>query len=214
MKAGALVLAVLPLLALAGCARGCASRRPPIHLNPNMDRQPKYRPLAESAFFGTGSTSQIPPEGAIAQGELPEDESFSTGRSFFGGYIINSPLGTAPDVVARGRDRFAIYCVPCHGTAADGRGKLYQRSGVESKNLLDERIRAMPDGRIFEVATDGQGLMQGYRFPISTRDRWAIVAYVRELQRESSTRAQRERSESRSESRGGGAPRHSEEAAR
>jgi hypothetical protein len=175
-----------------------------------MDRQPKYRPLAESSFFASGSTSQIPPEGAIARGELREDEPFFTGRSFFGSYIINNPLGAGPDVVVRGRDRFAIFCVPCHGIAADGRGKLYERSGIESANLLDDRIRGLPDGRIFEIATDGQGLMQGYRYPISARDRWAIVAYVREFQGESSTRAQRERSESR----GGGAPRHSEEPVR
>lgn len=175
-----LLLAVLSLSLLTSCFRGCASRWAPIHLNPNMDQQPSYRPLAESGFFASGSTSQPPVSGTIARGELREDDSFYTGRGFFG--YTSNPLEVTEDVVARGRDRFEIYCTPCHGSAGDGHGKLYERTGVASADLADDRIRQMPDGRLFDVITHGQGLMQGYRFPVSARDRWAIVSYVRELQ--------------------------------
>jgi len=176
----AIALGCIALATLTSCFRGCASRRPPIHLNPNMDDQPRYDPLAASPFFASGSVSQAPVPGTIARGELREDDAFYSGRNFFG--YGSNPLDVTADVVERGRDRFEIYCTPCHGFAADGHGKLYERSGIESANLKDERIRQMPDGRIFQVITNGQGLMQGYKFPLSARDRWSIVAYVRELQ--------------------------------
>ena len=180
-KFTAVAIAALALTTLTSCLRGCNSRRPPIHLNPNMDDQPRYRPQAESRFFASGSTSQAPVSGTIARGELRDSDTFYSGRNFFG--YVSNPLESSEEVLARGKDRFLIYCTPCHGAAGDGRGKLYERSGIESANLLDERIRDMPDGRIFYVVTNGQGLMQGYRFPVSAHDRWAIVAYVRELQK-------------------------------
>jgi len=175
-----LALALVSLVLSTSCVRGCASRRPPIHLNPNMDSQPRYRPLAESGFFASGGTSQLPVPGTIARGELRESDTFYSGRNFFG-YVAN-PLDVTEEILARGKDRFEIFCTPCHGAAGDGRGALYRRSGVESANLFDERIVEMADGRLFEIATNGQGLMQGYRFPVSARDRWAIIAYVRALQ--------------------------------
>ena len=176
-----LAVAALALVSLTSCVRGCASRRPPIHLNPNMDDQPRYDPLAASPFFASGSASQKPVSGTIARGELRDDDVFYSGRNFFG--YASIPLDVTPELVARGRDRFAIYCTPCHGESGDGHGKLYERTGVEAANLHDERIRQMPDGQIFNVITNGQGLMRGYRFPVTARDRWAIVAYVRELQK-------------------------------
>ena len=179
-KYAAVAIAALALTTLTSCLRGCNSRRPPIHINPNMDAQPLYEPQAESRFFASGSTSQPPVPGTIARGEFRDSDTFYSGRNFFG--YVSNPLESTEDVVARGRDRFKIFCTPCHGAAGDGHGKLYERSGIESANLLDERIRDMADGRIFSVITNGQGLMQGYRFPVSARDRWAVVAYIRELQ--------------------------------
>ncbi|TDI45379.1 MAG: cytochrome c [Acidobacteria bacterium] len=155
----AIAVAALALTALTSCLRGCNSRQPPIHLNPNMDSQPFYEPQAESRFFASGSTSQAPVPGTIARGELRDDDTFYSGRNFFG-YVSNPQSNEG--VVARGKDRFNIYCTPCHGTAGDGQGKLYERSGIKSANLHDERIRDMADGRIFSVITNGQGLMQGY----------------------------------------------------
>ena len=168
-------------LPLSGCLRGCDSRRPPIHLNPNMDDQPKYEPLSESSFFYTGSTSQAPVPGTIARGELHENEALYTGRDAQGSWVEN-PLPVNDALVARGRERFQIYCVPCHGTSGDGRGMLYRRAQFQSADLLGDEVRQMPDGQLFDVITNGTGLMQGYAYPVPPRDRWAIVAYVRRLE--------------------------------
>jgi mono/diheme cytochrome c family protein len=178
---GAVLAGTILVLLVAAGGRGCPSREPPIHLNPNMDDQPKYRPQAPSLFFASGSTSQAPIGATIARGELREDSALFSGRSPFGSFVSN-PVSVDSALVARGRERFDIYCRPCHGDVGDGRGALYRHSKIEARNLHDARVKQMPDGQIFDVITNGVGLMQGYRFPIPVRDRWAIVAYVRQLQ--------------------------------
>lgn len=182
-SAGAAVAGAAILLLAAAGTRGSVSRLPPIHLNPNMDDQPKYRPQAESLFFYAGSTSLAPVEGTIARGELREDTALFTGKSDFGSFVSN-PLPVDAALLARGGERFGIYCRPCHGDLADGRGALYRRSKLETRDLHEDRIKQIPDGQIFNVITNGSGLMQGYSFPIPVGDRWAIVAYVRELQKQ------------------------------
>lgn len=178
---GVVLAGTILVLLVAAASRGWPSRQPPIHLNPNMDDQPKYRPQASSLFFASGSTSQAPIGATIARGELRDDSAFFSGRSAFGSFVSN-PLRVDSALVARGQERFDIYCRPCHGEAGDGRGALYRRSKIEARNLHDDRIKQMADGQIFDVVTNGVGLMQGYRFPIPVTDRWAIVSYVRELQ--------------------------------
>jgi len=180
-RVAAVAVGTLVVLVGAGVVRGLPFRRPPIHVNPNMDDQPKYRPQAVSRFFASGSTSQLPVQSTIARGELREDSVLFSGRSPFGSFVSN-PLPVDAALIARGRDRFGIYCRPCHGEFGNGRGTLYERSKLEARNLHEDRLKETPDGRIFDVITNGLGLMQGYRFPIPVRDRWAIVAYVRELQ--------------------------------
>jgi mono/diheme cytochrome c family protein len=82
-----------------------------------------------------------------------------------------------------------IYCQPCHDARGDGKGILFQRGNVPTATFHQEKILKYPDGQIFDVITNGTGLMSGYRWPIPPADRWAIVAYVRELQRERQARA-------------------------
>ncbi len=176
------LLALAVLLLLGGCVRGCPSRRPPIHPNPNMDRQPKYRPQAASAFFYDGAAMQKPVPGTVARGELAEDREFYSGRNLWGFPVMANPLTGQPGVLARGRERYGIYCAPCHGEGGDGQGMLQERAKVETADLTEERIRQLPDGRLFQVISDGTGLMPGYRYPIPPRDRWAIVAHLRQLQ--------------------------------
>ncbi len=171
---------LLMLLLLAGCRNGL-SRRPPIHLNPNMDRQQKYRPEGESHFFRNGSTMQPPVAGTVARGDLREDEELFSGRSAFGAYARN-PILVTDDVLRRGRERFSIHCRPCHGERGDGKGVLFLRGGVRSRDLRDDAVRAAADGRLFEVISRGSGLMPGYRGEITPKDRWAIIAYVRQIQ--------------------------------
>jgi mono/diheme cytochrome c family protein len=170
------------LLALAGC-RGWTSSQPPIHINPSMDQQPKYLPQAESAFFYDGATMRPPVPGTVARGELREDRAFYEGKDAAGKDLVHSPVETTPEVLARGAERFRIYCAPCHDARGDGKGILAQQ-GLPTTSLHIDRLRAVEDGYVFEVITNGRGLMPAYRWPIPPADRWAIIARVRELQRQ------------------------------
>jgi mono/diheme cytochrome c family protein len=182
-------MALASALVSAGCARGCTSSRPPIHLNPSMDNQPKVRPQAASAFFFNGAAMREPVPGTIAIGGLKEDSAFFTGKGEDGQFVATIPVATDDRMVERGRDRYRIYCQPCHDTRGDGKGILFQRGNVPTASLHMEKIVQYTDGQIFDVITNGQGLMASYRWPIAPADRWAIVAYVRTLQRERAARA-------------------------
>jgi mono/diheme cytochrome c family protein len=174
---------------LAGCARGCTSSRPPIHLNPSMDDQPKVRSQAGSDFFFNGAAMREPVPGTIPIGGLKEDTAFFTGKAADGQYVAAIPHPVDDAVVERGRERYGIYCQPCHDARGDGRGILFQRGNIPTATFHQEKILDYPDGQIFDVITNGVGLMAGYRWPIPPADRWAIVAYVRVLQRERQARA-------------------------
>jgi len=177
-----LVALFAAVLCAGGCMRGCTSPRPPIHLNPNMDLQPKYRAQAESAFFADGATMRPPVEGTVARGELRLDVAFYEGRDADGNWASN-PLAADEAVLARGAERYGIYCAPCHGEKGNGKGVLWERAQIQARDFKEPRLLEMADGEIFNTVTNGLGLMQGYRYPIPARDRWAIVAYVRELQK-------------------------------
>ena len=179
--ARALVLA--SIAALTGCARGCTSSRPPIHLNPSMDNQPKVLAQTGSEFFYNGASMREPVPGTIAIGGLKEDGAFFTGKDAGGQFVAKIPVPVNETVVERGRQRYVIYCQPCHDARGDGKGILFQRGNVPTASFHQEKVLNYPDGQIFDVITNGQGLMAGYRWPIPPADRWAIIAYVRELER-------------------------------
>ena len=185
-------LAIASTLFVAGCARGCTSSRPPIHLNPSMDNQPKVRPQAASTFFYDGAAMREPVPGTVAIGGLKEDAPFFTGKGADGQFVATSPVTVDETIVERGRDRYRIYCQPCHDARGDGKGILFQRGSVPTASFHQERVLKHTDGQLFDVITNGFGLMSGYRWPIAPADRWAIVAYVRQLQRERAARATRE----------------------
>jgi mono/diheme cytochrome c family protein len=176
-------LALASVVVLSGCARGCTSSRPPIHLNPSMDDQPKVRPQTASTFFYDGSSMRLPVIGTVPIGGLNEDTTFFTGRTADEQYVATIPFNVDDALVERGRQRYGIYCQPCHDARGDGKGILFQRANVPTASFHQDTVRNYPDGQIFDVITNGKGLMAGYRWPIPTADRWAIVAYVRELQR-------------------------------
>jgi hypothetical protein len=182
-------LAVVSTLFVAGCARGCTSSRPPIHLNPSMDNQPKVRPQAASAFFSDGAAMRQPVPGTVAIGGLEEDTAFFTGKLADGQFVASIPHAVDAALLERGRERYGIYCQPCHDARGDGRGILFQRGNVPTASFHQQKILDYTDGQIFDVITNGFGLMAGYRWPIPPADRWAIVAHVRELQRTRQTRA-------------------------
>jgi mono/diheme cytochrome c family protein len=176
-------LAMTSVVALSGCVRGCTSSRPPIHLNPSMDDQPKVRAQTASTFFYDGASMRPPVPGTVPIGGLKEDAPFFTGRGADGQFVAAVPVTVGEAVLGRGRERYEIYCQPCHDARGDGRGILFQRGNIPTASFHQEKIQNYPDGQIFDVITNGFGLMAGYKWPIPPADRWAIVAYVRELQR-------------------------------
>jgi mono/diheme cytochrome c family protein len=177
-------LALASVLGLTGCARGCTSSRPPIHVNPSMDDQPKVRAQSASGFFRNGAAMREPVAGTVPIGGLEEDVAFFTGKTAEDRFVATAPLAVDAALLDRGRERYRIYCQPCHDARGDGRGILFQRGNVPTASLHQEKVLKYADGEIFEVISNGRGLMSGYRWAISARDRWAIIAHVRELERE------------------------------
>jgi mono/diheme cytochrome c family protein len=182
-------LAITSLVVVTGCARGCTSSRPPIHINPSMDDQPKVLPQTASAFFFNGSSMREPVPGTVPIGGLKEDGAFFTGKGADGQFVATIPVATDDALLERGRQRYAIYCQPCHDARGDGKGILFQRGNVPTATFHQDKIQKYPDGQLFDVITNGMGLMPSYRWPIPPADRWAIIAHVRELQREQLARA-------------------------
>jgi mono/diheme cytochrome c family protein len=176
-------LAVASAVALTGCARGCTSSRPPIHLNPSMDDQPKVLPQTASQFFYNGASMRDPVPGTVAIGGLREDGPFFTGKGANDQFVTTIPVTVDETLVERGRQRYGIYCQPCHDARGDGKGILFQRGSVPTASFHDEKILKYADGQLFDVISNGMGLMPAYRWPIPPADRWAIISYVRELQR-------------------------------
>lgn len=174
---------IASVVALTGCARGCTSTRPPIHINPSMYDQPKVLPQTPSDFFYNGASMRDPVPGTIPIGALKEDGAFFTGKGADGKFVATIPEPVNEALLARGQQRYTIYCQPCHDARGDGKGILFQRGSVPTASFHQEKILKYPDGQIFDVITNGQGLMPAYRWPIQAPDRWAIIAYVRDLER-------------------------------
>ncbi|GBE30472.1 MAG TPA: cytochrome c [Bacteroidetes bacterium] len=175
------LLAIMVLL-LAGC-QGQPSEKPPIHVNPNMDSQPKYRAQSSSEFFSDGASMRLPVEGTVARGELHEDTEFWEGKySQSGAFIIDSPLVPTMDNLERGRERFNIYCAVCHGQVGDGTGIIIKRGFILPPSFHTDQIREYPDGKIFDIITHGIRNMPKYADQIPVEDRWMIVNYLRALQ--------------------------------
>ena len=174
--------------------RGGLSRKPPIEIFPDMDRQLKLRPQEPDAFMPNGVSSQLPPPGTIARNEpiqttggpvYPfEDSPVNTGRvTGTTNFVAINPLPVNEALLQRGHERFDIYCAPCHGRLGDGNG-ITKKLGVMPAvaNLHDQRIVVMTDGEIFNTITHGKNTMGAYGPLVPTQDRWAIVAYLRALQ--------------------------------
>lgn len=163
--------------------RGKTSRKPPIELFSDMDRQPKIRPQTPSAFFADGRASRPPIEGTVARGanvlDIPVNTGMETGTTNF---VAANPLKITHQLMARGQQRFNINCAPCHSAIGDGNGITKKFGMAVVTSLHDPRIVQMTDGELFYVITHGRNLMGPYGPNIVPEDRWAIVAYVRALQ--------------------------------
>jgi hypothetical protein len=179
----AFVLLTFVVVSIAGC-RGSLSRRPPIELFADMDRQPKLRPQEPNRFFANGLSSRLPVPGTIARGAPYQDLPLHTGREpGTTNFVTLLPLPVTTGMLSRGQERYAIHCAMCHGAAGDGKGITAKYQLVGTANFHDERLVAMTDGEIFNTITHGKNLMGAYGSTVNPHDRWAIIAYLRALQR-------------------------------
>jgi Cytochrome C oxidase, cbb3-type, subunit III len=147
----------------------------------DMHDQPKYQPLERSTFFLDEQASRAPVPGTVARGQLNDDTLLYTGKSD-GADATLFPFRVDESVMARGQERFNIYCSPCHGRTGLGDGMVVRRGYRRPPPFSDERLRQAPIGHFFDVMTNGFGAMPDYATSIKPADRWAIVAYVRALQ--------------------------------
>lgn len=190
--------AVLSFLPIALIARERATRvdRPRIRIIPDMDQQAKLKAQSSNAIFADGRADRPPVEGAVAQGEARGDDHFF--RGIVGGtWAETFPVALTPEVLKRGQERYGIYCAPCHGLAGYGDGvvnvraeRLQEGTWTPPSSLHDATVAGRPAGHLFNTVTNGIRSMAPYGPQIEERDRWAIVAYVRALQRSQATRVE------------------------
>ncbi|MBV8073554.1 MAG: cytochrome c [Acidobacteriaceae bacterium] len=148
----------------------------------DMQDQPKYKPLGQNRFWADGRDSRPIPAGTIAVDELNADDPTHTGQAN-GAFLDTIPLPVNMSLLERGRDRFDIFCSPCHGWLGDGNGMVARRGLRAPANLMDQRSRELPPGYVYQVISNGYGAMGDYADQIQdVRDRWAIVAYIKALQ--------------------------------
>lgn len=181
----AFIVSVAVVVGMAG-HQGDKSRRPPIELIPDMDRQPKLRPQALNNFFNDGRSSQLAPSGTVARNSRYEDNPVNTGKvSGSTNFVDTIPVPVTAQLLARGQDRYSIYCLPCHGALGDGKGITGKLGMAVVADLHDHKGRkliAAPDGQIFDTITNGKNLMGAYGSVLDAQDRWAVVSFVRALQ--------------------------------
>jgi mono/diheme cytochrome c family protein len=162
------------LLLVAGCAFLAACRQ-------DMHDAPRYEPLEASTFFTDGRGSRTLVANTVARGTLHEDEHLYQGT--IGGQLANVfPMPVTAEVMARGRERFNVFCAPCHGRTGQGNGMVVQRGFRAPASFHEERLRTAPVGYFFDVQTHGFGAMSDYAAQIPIADRWAISAFIRALQ--------------------------------
>lgn len=198
------ILVVLAVVAIAGF-QGQKSTKTPLQIFPDMKVQPRFDPQHESDFFADGRAARAPVAGTVPLGYvLPGSYSTNTasnsrivkGENGFtdstdylntgkigDSYGDGLPVDVTPALLARGKQRFNINCAICHGAAGYGNGIITQYGLNGVANFQQDRIRTMPDGQIFNTITFGKGMMGAYGSNVAVEDRWAIIAYIRALQR-------------------------------
>jgi hypothetical protein len=164
------------MLMLAGCRQ-------------DMHDQPKFFPQRGTSFYADGRSVRPQVENTVARGQLHEDTYFYTG-------LVNGkegdglPFPVTLQVLARGQERFNVYCTPCHSRVGNGAGMIVQRGYAPAGNFHTPRLEAAPLGHFFNVMTNGYGAMPDYAAQLTPADRWAVVAYIKALQlSQSATRA-------------------------
>jgi mono/diheme cytochrome c family protein len=174
--------------------RGSLSTRSPLEVFPDMDHQDKYKPQAESKFFSDGRVDRTRIVGTVAFGRksdaadpmfLKADSATYAGKNPAGAWVVGFPSAITVDakLMERGQERYTVYCAPCHGAIGDGNGITKQYGMGATPTFHDARLRSMAEGEIFNTITHGKGNMLSYADKLPADDRWAVIAYVRALQR-------------------------------
>jgi cytochrome c553 len=161
-----------PVLAISVALSACRQ---------DMHDTPRYEPLEASTFFANGGSARALVANTVPRGFLREDELFYTGR-VAGQFADMFPMPVTTETMARGRERYDIFCAPCHGATGTGNGMIVQRGFRQPPSYHEPRLREAPAGYFFDVMTNGFGAMQDYSSQVSVADRWAIAAYMRALQ--------------------------------
>jgi len=178
-------LSVLILLALVstGCQEAITENRP-IHINPNMDAQERFEAQEPNAFFADGRAMRAPVKGTVARGFLKDNSALWTGKTESGEWS-SIPVPVTMEFLERGRDRYEVFCSVCHGLAGDGKGIIMtgDYGFIPAPTYHSDMLRTQPDGYLYDALTNGVRTMAGYGSQVPVNDRWAIVAYVRALQR-------------------------------
>jgi mono/diheme cytochrome c family protein len=185
-----LVVAAISVLGF----RGSLFTSPPLEvfpdeLFPGMKHQPKLKPQGPSAFFADGRADRLPPPGTVPHSQpLRDDGALYLGKNPDGSWVRGFPAAVTVDanLLERGRDRYTIYCSPCHGAVGDGNGVTKRYGMGATPSYHDDRLRQMAEGEIFNVITNGKAPvfnMSPYADKLDPGDRWAVIAYVRALQR-------------------------------
>ena len=155
-------------LAMAGCRQ-------------DMHDAPRYEPLEANTFFANGSASRMLVANTVARGMLREDTHLNEGK-VDGQLATTFPMPITADVMARGHERFNVFCSPCHGRTGVGNGMIVQRGFRQPPSFHEQRLKDAPAGYFFDVVTNGFGAMQDYAAQVPVADRWAVAAYIRALQ--------------------------------
>lgn len=193
-KLWALAYCLVPLIAivagallLTGCGIG-PQRGPSFRVFTDMEKQEKYKPQSASPLFSDGRSNRRPPTGVVARGHLRDNDILNTGFTPAGLYAGKNPAPITADLLKTGQARFNTYCTPCHDKQGTGKGIVALRTITwQPSNLIEDRVMNLADGDIFDTITNGRRSMPAYKYQIqSVQDRWAIVAYVRALQRAAS----------------------------
>lgn len=176
------LMALTLTAAIAGC-QGMPSEKPPVHVNPNMDWQDRFNAQEVNPFFEDNRADRQPVDGTVSRGDLQADLAYYQGIEDNGDFVAKIPVTVSAEMIMRGKERYNIYCSMCHGGTGVGNGIITNYGIVPPPSFYDERIVNMPDGEIYSAIYNGVRTMSSYRHQVPVEDRWAIVSYIRTLQR-------------------------------
>lgn len=190
------VFTLVAVVSIAGF-RGQRTEKTPLYIFPDMDRQQKFHPQGENSFFDNRMDDRMPVGGTVMRGtDLEQEAVFSedyektyignpeivSGKTADGTELAEIPLPVSYDLMEMGREKYDIYCTVCHGGLGGGNGVTLSY-GINASNLLTEVYVDRPDGNIYNTITNGYNTMMGYGDKLTVEERWAIVLYVRALQK-------------------------------